>query len=96
MNLVQQEHQSAGKFRFFSDFLQALLAIYGGIKGPKSIFSCAGNSRCDRGLADAGWPVENHRGQAVGFNHATDDFPWSDQMLLADDLINAGRPHAQG
>ena len=50
----------------------------------------------DAGLAGAGRPPQDHRGETAGGDHAPDRAVGAGQMLLADDLVEAARPQAVG
>jgi hypothetical protein len=49
-----------------------------------------------RGLSAAGGPVENHRGQAIGFNRATQEFARPKNVFLANKFLERPRPHPRG
>src|SRR4029077_7130619 len=49
-----------------------------------------------RRLSAAGRPVENHRGQAIGFNRATQKFARTKNVFLADKFLERARPHPSG
>jgi hypothetical protein len=51
-------------------------------------------SQC--GLAAAGRPGENHRGQTIGFNGTAQQFARRQDVLLADELVERARTHARG
>ena len=45
-----------------------------------------------RGLARAGWPPEQGRRQPVGLDQSSQRFARSDEVVLADDVIDGARP----
>ncbi len=46
-----------------------------------------------RGLSRSGRAVEDGAGQPVGFEHATQEFARPDEVVLANELVEARRPH---
>ncbi len=55
-----------------------------------------GDHARQRGLSAAGRPVENHRGQAISFNRATQKFARPKNVFLADKFLERARSHASG
>src|SRR5262245_19378490 len=48
------------------------------------------------GLTGAGGPVEDERAEAVGLEHAAEEFVLAKEVLLADELVDRARAHAGG
>ena len=55
-----------------------------------------GDDARQRGLSAAGRPIENHRGQAIGFNRATQKFARPKNVFLADKFLERARSHPRG
>jgi hypothetical protein len=51
---------------------------------------------CKRGLSAARRPVENHRGQTISFNRATQKFAWPKNVFLPDKFLQRSRSHPRG
>jgi hypothetical protein len=48
------------------------------------------------GLARAGWPVKESAGEAVGGQHASQQPPFADEMVLPDEIFEGAGSHADG
>ena len=74
-------------------FLVGVFTVNRCIKSPKGILSRSCDRRSNTGLSDPRRSIENHRGQTIGLDHATNDFAFSNQVLLTDDLIDRPWSH---
>jgi len=55
-----------------------------------------GQDACQAGLAAARRTPEEDRAQAAALDGAAQSAPFADQLLVADDLVDAPRPHPGG
>src|SRR5258708_1548346 len=76
-------------------FTQVCDACRDGTERDEVGMSLASNHLCQCCFAAAGWPPQNHRGNAVLFNAATQDPPWRQEMLLPENLVQCARTHAR-
>ena len=53
----------------------------------------AGQQPGQRGLARARRTVEDHRAEPIGRQQPAEQFPFAEKVLLADELVERGRPH---
>src|SRR6202022_2248261 len=49
-----------------------------------------------RRFSGTGWAGENHRGQTIGLDGATQKFARAEDVFLTDELVERPRPHARG
>ena len=54
------------------------------------------NYTCKRGLAAAGRPMENYRGQTISFDCPAQQFARRKNVFLADKFVERARPYARG
>ena len=80
-------------FRFDHDLADFLDAAGDGGKVDEICSGLQGDHPGQRRLADPRGPPENHGGDQILGNQPAQYFPRAQQMLLAGDLVQRGRPH---
>ena len=76
------------------DLLDLLDAARDGAEGDELRLREVCDHVGEGGLADAGRPPEDHRGDLVALDHRAQELPGPDEVLLPDELLERARPHA--